>query len=818
MERKNIVVLVLLAVLLAASLLVTFHDRYFFHNLFSKEKMRLAPGQSNVTFGTDLAGGVQAVLAPKMHKQLQPKEVENRLEESADIIRNRLSRYGDMQPDVRIAQDNKIHILIPGLQDPQRVIDVIGETGTLQIFLLRNSDDHGIAARFQSYMLRHPQTEPSKFDPDSLFTQADFELLIADTEDLGNVKSEYEQTTRTRYIGLDIVKPQALQRMQTALQRRSGSRIAIVFSGDIQRILLLQKSEGQALYPDLQVIGGSKRFAITSPNGYTKQELQDYLVLLESRPLPLAFQLERRDYVYPSIGAETNKKMLYLILAALFMVTLFFYGAFGELLGTVGFILISLTVLIQVGVYAFFGLVITLPAIAGLLLSIGITIDAAVLVFEKIKTKALALKQTAAKEETFLARFKGEIRNTLEESTKIIWIVRLTDVIGAAVIIFYTSNKGPVAGFGTALAVGSVLSLLLYAKPVFVALIDFCSSVVLSGRSFRSLGYGLPLENSLLLRAFYALIRVKKPIYYALLVCMALSLVLVFQVGFNYGIDFTGGNHLVLQFQEPKDFGEINALVRANLSTENFELRELAASAGSLYNLRTGMEVSDAELVALFEAFKKASAENEMVILSNTAIGPELQKDELGEAGKSLLVILVVIWLVTVFLFLRAGLGIYDPKADNHYVGKPVLYCILALLHDVLVLAGLLILFRIELSAGIMSVIFLLAGYSINDSLVFLSELAQKQVHFFGDAGRDRFDTATQYVDDALRRVAVKILLTSLSAVVVLLPLVVIGNNELKDYGIAVIFGVIVGTLSTVFIVSVWLEGFFAKRRLASAN
>jgi len=804
MEKKNSIIILVLTTLLVASLIVIFYNRYFFHNLFSVEKRSLAPGQSNVTFGTDLAGGVQAILSPKLHKQFRQKELEDRLGESAEIIRNRLSRYGDLQPDVRVSGDNKIHILIPGLQDPERIVDVIGETGTLQIYLLKNSDDQGIVQRRQNYQTG----DPSTIDLNALFSPNDFEYLIADTKDIGNVKTEYDKSTRDRYIGFDIVNDEALLRMQNAMYKRGGSCVAVVFSGDIQRILMLQKSETRNIIPTI----GEKRFAITSSKGFTKTELEDYLILLESRPLPIELNLERRNFVFPSIGTDTQRTLLYLVMASLLVVTIFFYAAFGELLGTVGFILISITVLLQVGVYAAFGLVITLPAIAGLLLCIGITIDAAVLVFEKIKTKALSLMQTAAKEETFLSGF---IKETVGESSKVVWILRITDVIGALVLVFYTSNKGPVAGFGMALLVGSVLSLFLYSRFVFVALIDFCRAIIFRTKSFRAISYGIRFDNSFLMRAFYSLIGLKKTVYYALLICMLVSFVLVFIIGFNFGIDFTGGNNFVLSFPERMDFNMFDSLLRTGLNTNNFELRELASSEGSTYNLRTSMEVSDAELAGLFANLKNVSGHKDVKILSSSSIGPELQKDEIWKAAKSLLIILGVVWIVTAFLFLRNDLGLYNPNEDNYYVGKPILFCILALFHDVLILSGFLVLFRIEISAGIMSVIFLLAGYSINDSLVFLSVLKEKQKLFFTGTV---FNTAREYVDDALRRVTVKIFLTSSSAIIVLIPLVLIGNNELRDYGISIIVGMIVGTLSTVFLVSVLMESFLTKRRLAPAQ
>ncbi len=806
----------ILALFLIAGGIVLFGNKYIFHNLFKEEKLKMTPEESNITFGSDLAGGVSAIYEPDLPENFTIEEKKEKLERTVEIIQNRLFRYGDLETDVRIADDNNIHILIPGLQNPQRIIDVLDETGTLEIYLLSYSDDETISKRIAGLNANSPDGLPDSIDlVSALFTEKDFKLLIANTDDISNVRPIISLNGESS-VGFDVISEKAQVLMNQIMTQFAGDRVAFVFSGKIKSVVKLQKSEGNGL------IGTG--YEITAPGGYTQEEIEEYMILLDNRPLPINLTLVRSDYVYPIFGQQAKEKLGLFIAVILVLIAIlmgYFYGGGAAIMGI---ILIFITITLQLAVYAITNLVITLPGLAGLLLVTGMTIDAVILIFEKIKERVYgeygeaSLKASNYPEEGYFSKLRSEIFTSDTKSGgsvlfNTIKVIRITNVIGALAILWYTNGEGPVASFGWALLVGSGLALFICSKHVLLAVYDLSCGIFLSGKKYYNLGFGQKFftEDSKEGRWYKWVLDRKKIAFRSILLCWLTSILLISFKGFNYGIDFTGGRSIIFSSDSSLFFDQIDELANSELR-RSYILNKLRSNEGNLFSLRLNTKISDS---MLSDFFNKLGQISEIDIISSSSIGAKLPEDEIWQAFKVALVLLFVIWITSWGFFAYHGLGILNTSINEYYVSIPVFYSVLAVLLDVSLLGGILIVFGLELSASILGVIFLLVGYSINDSLVFIVEMRSKQKFYFQaetSTADKKLETAKEYVNSILMRVISRVFLTSFSTILVLFPLFIMGNNTIRDYSLVIIIGIILGTISSLFFISQLLEKYLEKK------
>ena len=824
---KTYIVLTILGLLTTISLYIVCKDKYFISNLFQEEKLTLSEGEKNITLGQDLSGGVSAIYKPELPKDIKPKRLEEYMARAVEIIQKRLMRYGDLETDVRIDEENQIHVVIPGLQNPQRIVDILDETGTLEVYLLKNSNDEELAERSTGEMLNYlkgivdsigTDVEDHVVDQllDSLnmianpFTSKDLWQLIAGTDDIGNVKSSIDDKGH-QAISFELKTQEARLRMYHVMKNYRGYRVAFVFSGDIKQVVQVQGSGEQSLI--------SSSYQITAPEGFTEEEIEDYLILLESRPLPFNLTLVRSDYMYPIFGQIAREKLLLLILAAFILIGILISYYYGGGMTIMAMLLVGLTILFQLAIYASTNLVITLPGLTGFLLVIGMTIDAAVLIFEEMKEKVYGtsgnggIKFENTPKEYYYHKLRevfGKKGGTNLFAT--ISIIRLTNILGALAILWYTKREGPVAGFGWTLLYGSALVLLLCSKPVLRALYDFSCGIILPREVFYNLKFGREVfqEGGTFSHLFNLLLKKKRYVFTGMLIAAFLSVTFISIKGFNYGVDFTGGRTLIFSFNNEVSKKEIAEIANSELPGSRYTLRELLATSGSRFSIRTNSKVSDVELSKFTTELGHLA---ELKIESSAAIGAKMVEHEVWQAIKIALILLFVLWLTTALLFAIYGIGIVNPYNNDMYTTYPILYCVFAVLIDLSLLGGIITLFGIELSASILGVIFLLVGYSINDSFVFVAEMKARQIDYFVPNKADtKFENSAQYVDAILSKIISRILITSISTLLVVIPLFIMGGNAIKGYSTSIFIGILLGVLSSVFLVSTLLERYLKDK------
>ncbi|MBQ9138498.1 MAG: protein translocase subunit SecDF [Alistipes sp.] len=519
---------------------------------------------------------------------------------------------------------------------------------------------------------------------------------------------------------------------------------------------------------------------------FTIQEAQDLANVLKSGKVPAPARIIQDTVVGPSLGQESiNSGLLSFVIA--FVLVLLYMGLFYKTGGWLSAAALIVNVFLLMGVLVSFGAVLTLPGIAGIVLTMGMAVDANVIIFERIKEELRAGKGLAA-----------AIKDGFSNAYSAIIDGNLTTIITG--VVLYIFGNGPVQGFATTLIIGIITS---FFCAVFVTrmLIEW----VLEKRG--TVSFSRSWSENWLADFKFDIIGKRKIAYLASGAVILASVISLFVQGLNLGVEFTGGRTFVVRFDQ-----EVTAeQVRAQLS-EVFADAEDAANAsfevkqyGDKNHMRivtqykhddtseaTTEEVEKLIYKALkplysydisMDAFKNTQ-EDMNGIISADKIGPAVAKDMTTGAFFAVFFSLIAIGLYIAFRF----------KKWQWATGATV-----GLAHDVFFVIGLYSLcytfmpFSLEIDQAFIAAILTIIGYSINDTVVVFDRIREYNVLFPKRNAREN-------LNNALCSTLSRTLNTSGTTLVTLLAIFIFGGTTIRGFVFALLIGVIVGTYSTLFI------------------
>jgi preprotein translocase subunit SecD len=364
------------------------------------------------------------------------------LDQAVKTIRNRIDQFGVAEPDIRRQQGGRIQIQLPGLQDPERAIQIIGKTAHLEFKLVDEDADPAKAAKGilppgdELSTLRTRQPNGTYVDqPIVLKKEA---VLAGDA--IADATTSIDSNNQS-YVGLTFNSRGAklFERLTTENVKK---RMAIVLDGKVYSAPVIQE----------KISGG--RASITGH--FTTAEAHDLAIVLRAGALPAPVNILEQRVVGPSLGQESIDRGLMAGLigaAAIFVFMAVYYG----MAGVVADLALFLNVVLLMAGMALFGATLTLPGIAGIILTVGIAVDANVLIYERIREELrLGLTPRAAVDLGY------------ERATLTIFDASLTNIIIA--IILYQFGTGPVRGFAVTLILGLIISMF---TAIFVTRIIF---------------------------------------------------------------------------------------------------------------------------------------------------------------------------------------------------------------------------------------------------------------------------------------------------------------------------------------------------------
>ena len=544
-----------------------------------------------------------------------------------------------------------------------------------------------------------------------------------------------------------------------------GKQVAIVLDGMVYS------------YPTVQseIAGGSSQIT----GNFTLEEAEDLANVLKSGKLPAPATIIQEQVVGPSLGAESiNAGLISFVIAfvlVLLYMILFYQGA-----GLVADIALLVNVLFLFGTLVSFGAVLTLPGIAGLVLTLGMAVDANVIIYERIKEelragKGLSKAIADGYKNAYSAIIDGQITTLLTG------------------IVLFVFGSGPVQGFATTLIIGIITSVL---TSIFITRIIFDDRV----SKGKNITFDNKLTRNFLQNTHVDFIGKKKIAYILSSVLIVLSLVSIFTKGFTYGVDFTGGRTYVVRFDqqvnteavreaaiaefdgavEVKQFGGDSQM---KITTQHLVKDESSAADAEveikLYNALKGFFANE----LTFDEFT-STLDNPNGIISSDKVGPTIANDITRDA-----IIAVILALIVIFGYIAIRF-----RGWTWGLGGVV-----GLAHTALIVIGFfsifsgILPFSLDIDQTFIAAILTIIGYAINDTVVIFDRIREyKELH-------PKADFKTN-VNAALNSTLSRTMNTSLTTLVTMLAIAIFGGEVIRGLAVALILGIIIGTYASIFI------------------
>ncbi|MFH1594232.1 MAG: protein translocase subunit SecD [Candidatus Omnitrophota bacterium] len=700
--------------------------------------------EGKVNLGLDLQGGMHLVLLVDTSK-LPPEEAKDAPDRALEIIRNRIDQFGVLEPSIQRQGVDRIVIQLPGITDRERAIKLVKSSAHLEFRLV--SDDPELLKKalagedVPGYELKEQKLRDDKTDS----------LLVAKESSLGgdtlvDATTEFSQSAFNQpYVSINF-NSEGGAAFSEITGANVGKRLAIVLDDTVYSAPVIREKipSGRA-----QISGN-----------FSVQEANDLAIVLRAGALPAPVDIIEERTVGPALGKDSIERGLKAILAGGVAVLLFM--AFYYLMtGLIADFALLLNMILITGALSYFGATLTLPGIAGLVLTIGMSVDANVLIFERIR------------EESQLGKtIRAAIKSGFQRAFLTIMDANLTTLITA--LILFQFGTGPVRGFATVLSIG-ILSSMFTALIVTRLALDLLTS---GGNKIKELKMLQFVKNTKV-----NFIGIRKVAY---LISVLLIIIGMFTFAKrkerNYGIDFTGGVLQQYKFEKAIPLEDLRFKL-GQIGSGDIPIQQFADKREFL--LRTQDDNSQAVMVKFRESFK----DNDFDVMRIERVGPSIGKDLRGKAIKAV-------------IFAMIGICAY---VSFRFEFRFAIAAIVALFHDVLISLGAIAITQRELSIPVIAALLTIVGYSINDTIVVFDRIRE-------DRKLMRKASYSQIINASINQTLSRTLLTSLTTLIVVLALYLFGGEVINDFAFVMLIGIISGTYSSIFIASPILIDWPSKR------
>lgn len=554
---------------------------------------------------------------------------------------------------------------------------------------------------------------------------------------------------------------------------REWKRITLAASGSPQSE---EDNKSVAIVLDNSVytaprVSGEIPNGISSISGnFTVDETKDLANVLKAGKLPAPAKIVQEAIVGPSLGAAAissglTSAVLGLVVVLIFM--MFYYNR----AGTVANIAVFANVFFLMGVLASLGAVLTLPGIAGVVLTLGMAVDANVLIYERIR------------EELNLGKsLRLAIADGYKHAMPSILDSQITTLLTG--FILYAFGSGPIQGFATTLIIGIVTSLfsaILISRLIFEWML----------KKDMPIKFSNPWSDHTFKNANYAFVK-KRKIFYALSgIFITLGIISIFVRGFSYGVDFKGGRTYVVKFEKSVSTEDVRVAVN-----ETFGVASEVKTFGSDDQVRIttpymiDSQADNADQLVenkLKEGLAKVSA-NKASIESSQKVGPTIANDIKISAIYS---VLLSILAIALYIFIRFRKWSYSVGA------------LVALTHDVLLVLSFFSLFNgilpfsLDIDQAFIAAILTVIGYSINDTVVVFDRIRE-----YLSEHHAKNEKMSDVINEAINSTLSRTVITALTVIFVLVVLFIFGGEVIRGFSFALLIGVIFGTYSSICVAS----------------
>ncbi|MDD5085715.1 MAG: protein translocase subunit SecD [Candidatus Omnitrophica bacterium] len=701
---------------------------------------KIYPPDKKINLGLDLQGGIQLVLRIDL-SEVPMSARKDATDRALEIIRNRIDQFGVKEPSIHKQGADQIVIQLPGVTDRKRALSIVGKTALLEFKLLAHDKDlieKALAG-----------TVPEGYEVRTLKEENKEETVVLEKKAIltGNSLVNAGVTFDQGSFGQPVVNLEFDKDGAAIFARVTGDAAAAYRADSIPRRLAIVLDDEVRSAPMIKErIPNGK--AIIQGN-FTYEEASDIAMVLRAGALPAPVRVEEERVVGPTLGSDSIRQgIIATVIGAIgvfgFMAVYYFVG------GMIANFALFLNFIILLGVMAAFGTSLTLPGIAGIVLTLGMAVDANVLIFERMREelklgKAVRSVISAGYHKAFSAIFDSNI----------------TTILAASLLFWF--GVGPVRGFAVTLTIGIAASMF--------------TAIVVTRLVYDYFTRGKREIKIRMLQLIGAtnidFIKIRFWAYLLSVIVIAAGMFFFFKRGpANYGVDFSGGMLEQVSFTKPINLGDIRKSL-SDKGLKDVQIQDFGSKHDVL--IKTTADVSDTIESVLNELAGKDSYKVERVEMIGPAVGSDLSRK--------------AIWAL---LFSLAAIFVY---VSWRFRFSFAFTAIIALLHDVLITVGALAITGRQFSLSILAAILTIVGYSVNDTIVIYDRIRE-------DMKLMRKSTLTEVINASINQTLSRTILTTSVTLLAVLALFLFGGEVINDFAFAMLVGCVSGVYSTVFVAS----------------
>ncbi len=855
-----------------------------FVTLFVREYHRIAPGAKlSELFATQkLKDRVNQRSTDAEVERVLREEIQAAIENSYNVLRTRIDRFGVVQPNIQRLEDKmgRIMVELPGIKEPERVRKLLQGSANLEFWETYNAREispylQTIDAKLRT-VLSHETSSDSATPTDTTTTttsgtsvrddiqsalQGDnaeststtdnaqlkkqyplLSILQVNTSGQGSVvgyaaprdTAEINKLLAMKEVAGDLPRELRLKWGVAPMDAFSDAPIYELYAikstersgrapleGDVvddaksnfdqygkPAVSMSMNTEGARKWALLTRQNVGKSIAIvldgyvySAPNvngeisggesqitgNFTPEQSKDLANVLKSGKMPAPAHIVQEDIIGPSLGAESIQAGFISFVVALILLMVYMCVIYGLIPGLIANAALIANMFFTLGILASFQAALTMAGIAGMVLTLGMAVDANVLIYERIKEELRAGKG-----------IKKAVADGYSNAFSAIFDSNLTSLITG--FILFNFGTGPIRGFATTLMIGIIIS---FFTAVFLTRVVY--EYFMSRDKLLNLTFTSKISKNFLVSPQIKFMAKNKMSLTITGVVLTLCIVLLLFKGLNQGIDFTGGRNYKVQFVNQVEPEEVRDLLESRFEGANVSVIAIGGDNRTVristnYRIDENSTEVDSEIEAyIYESLKPLLTDNISLetfidrdnhtggsIISSQKVGPSIADDIKTSALWSVLLSLVAIGLYILLRFRNISFSIGS---------------VIALTSDTLMILGAYSLLwgilpiSLEVDQTFIGAILTAIGYSINDKVVIFDRVRE----YFGLYPKR---ATRQLFDDSLNSTLNRTINTSVSTLIVLFSIFILGGDSIRSFSFAMILGVIFGTISSLFIAS----------------
>ncbi|RWL86856.1 MAG: protein translocase subunit SecDF [Mesorhizobium sp.] len=707
-------------------------------------KTALKPITNPVTAGLFSGGSVQSMTLDDSEPGLLKFTVTDAgikyrtstaLSQAIEVVERRVNALGTTEPIVQRQGDDRILVQVPGLQNPQRLKDIIGQTAKLTFQMVDTS------VPVQDAMKNRPPPGDSV-----LYSQDDPPVpylvenrVIVSGEDLSNATPTYNSQTNEPVVSFTF-NSRGATRFGQATQQNVGKPFAIVLDNQVISAPVIREP----------ILGGTGQIS----GNFTAESANDLAVLLRAGALPAKLTIIEERTVGPGLGQDSIHAGKVAGVIGSILVVAFMFVAYG-FLGFIANIALAVHVAMIVGALSLLGATLTLPGIAGIVLTIGMAVDSNVLIYERIREERRNGRSVIQAIDTGFSKALATIVDS-----------NVTSLIATVVLFFL--GTGPVKGFAITYAIGiltTVFTAFTFTRMLVAIWLRRARPKELPRAPVTFIPPGTKIPFMGIRRWTFALSSTLS----------ILSVVGFLTLGINYGIDFRGGSLIEVQSKQgDANLGDIRSRL-SDLNIGEIQVQQFGAPNDVLIRVGTQDAGENAEQTVIDKV--RGELQDQYDFRRVEVVGPTVSGELAKQGTIAMLIALAGILLYVWFRF-----------EWQFAVGA-----IVATVHDVVMTIGFFVLTGLEFNQSSLAAILTIIGYSLNDTIVVYDRVRE-------DLRKYKKMPLPQLLNNAINETLSRTTLTSVTTSLALLALVLFGGEVIRSFTLAMLFGVVFGTYSSIFI------------------